>query len=152
LKKYPQSLFTMISTIGMKKSFDGNINGFQTEFSSVELENICHFYMNGKWKNPHLWENKFEATSIDGNFYQRCEFLGLPDDFEEPTEETTSNYSCYEYDDDDKYEEFEEPDDEEYKYTRYMERKEAKWFADDYENEMKPCPILALYGGRDEYY
>lgn len=48
------------------------------------ITTIKHFFNNGKWINPYMYDGELEIVGITCNFYESCDFLGLPCEYHEP--------------------------------------------------------------------
>ena len=129
LNKFPNSFLTCLTSSQMFGKFDQDAQGFKVDINSAALEQICYVYEHGKWQNPYLFENNYELDHVEGDFYDKCTFLGIPTDFEDPHEEQIDFDECVDW------EEPDEPDDELYKYEKYMEKKELAWMERDLAEE-----------------
>lgn len=85
LDKYPNSFLSLLTKSKMRRDKKGD--NFKTKISTRGLIMVQYFFLHNIWENPHIKGNQIEIGGIVQNFQNACDFLGLPDDFEEIKEE-----------------------------------------------------------------
>lgn len=81
LQKYPDCLFSKM----VKYNFSGDKkeNVYVTKLTLDTLKAVEMFFITGYWPNPYLYNSlKLEIVGENYSFEEICDFLGLPDDIE----------------------------------------------------------------------